>query len=61
MTDKAKTLKVAAVQMLSFEGEGERNVERMVARINEAAQALPSRPGLKPWTDDFHNIVQVLR
>ena len=25
------------------------------------AKPLPSRPGMRPWTDDFHNIVQVLR
>jgi predicted amidohydrolase len=31
--------KVAAVQMLSFEGEQERNLERMLARIDEAASA----------------------
>ena len=31
--------KVAAVQMLSFEGEHERNLERMLARIAEAAEA----------------------
>ena len=30
-------------------------------RIKEAAQALPSKPGIKAWTDDFHNLVQVLR
>jgi hypothetical protein len=30
-------------------------------KIKEAAQALPSRAGMAPWTDDFHNIVQVLR
>jgi predicted amidohydrolase len=39
MPDMSKALKVAAVQMLSFEGEEERNVERMVARIEEAAKA----------------------
>jgi predicted amidohydrolase len=31
--------KVAAVQMLSFEGEAERNLARMLARIDEAAGA----------------------
>jgi len=31
--------KVAAVQMLSFEGEQERNLARMIARIDEAAAA----------------------
>ena len=30
-------------------------------KIKEAAQALPSKPGIKAWTDDFHNLVQVLR
>lgn len=30
-------------------------------RIGEAAQALPRKAGIKAWTDDFHNIVQVLR
>ena len=30
-------------------------------KIKEVAQELPSKPGLKAWTDDFHNIVQVLR
>ena len=30
-------------------------------RIREAAQALPQKAGIKAWTDDFHNIVQVLR
>ena len=30
-------------------------------RIKDAAQALPSKPGIKAWTDDFHNLVQVLR
>jgi predicted amidohydrolase len=33
----AGRLKVAAVQMLSFEGEEERNLERMLARLGEAA------------------------
>ena len=32
-------LKVAAVQMLSFEGKEEKNLERMLARIGEAAAA----------------------
>ena len=31
--------KVAAVQMLSFEGEQERNLKRMIGRISEAAAA----------------------
>ena len=31
--------KVAAVQMLSFEGEPDRNLARMIARIDEAAAA----------------------
>src|SRR5262245_53089928 len=31
--------KVAAVQMLSFEGEQDRNLERMLGRIAEAAAA----------------------
>ncbi len=31
------------------------------AKIREVGQELPSKPGMKPWTDDFHNIVQVLR
>jgi predicted amidohydrolase len=35
----AGRLKVAAVQMLSFEGEEERNLERMLARLGEAAAA----------------------
>ena len=30
-------------------------------KIREVAQALPAKPGIKAWTDDFHNIVQVLR
>lgn len=30
-------------------------------RIKSAAQALPVKAGMRPWTDDFHNIVQVLR
>ena len=30
-------------------------------KIKEVAQELPSKPGIKAWTDDFHNIVQVLR
>ena len=30
-------------------------------RIRAAAQALPAKAGMRPWTDDFHNIVQVLR
>ncbi len=30
-------------------------------RIRDAAQALPQKAGIKAWTDDFHNIVQVLR
>jgi spermidine synthase len=30
-------------------------------RIRSAAQPLPAKAGMRPWTDDFHNIVQVLR
>lgn len=30
-------------------------------RIADGAQALPEKKGMKPWTDDFHNLVQVLR
>ena len=30
-------------------------------KIKEVAVALPTKPGIKAWTDDFHNIVQVLR
>ena len=30
-------------------------------KIREVGQELPSKPGMRPWTDDFHNIVQVLR
>ena len=30
-------------------------------KIKEVAQELPSKPGVKAWTDDFHNLVQVLR
>ena len=30
-------------------------------KIKEVAQELPSKPGIKAWTDDFHNLVQVLR
>ena len=33
------SFKAAAVQMLSFEGEQERNLSRMLARIEEAAAA----------------------
>ena len=33
------SFKVAAVQMLSFEGEQDRNLTRMLARIDEAAAA----------------------
>jgi predicted amidohydrolase len=33
------SFKVAAVQMLSFEGEADRNLKRMLARIDEAARA----------------------
>jgi spermidine synthase len=30
-------------------------------QIKSAAQALTAKAGMRPWTDDFHNIVQVLR
>lgn len=30
-------------------------------KIKEVAVALPTKPGIKAWTDDFHNIVQVMR
>lgn len=30
-------------------------------KIKDVGVALPSKPGVKAWTDDFHNIVQVLR
>ena len=30
-------------------------------KIKQAGVALPSKPGVKAWTDDFHNLVQVLR
>ncbi len=30
-------------------------------KIKEVSQELPSKPGTKAWTDDFHNLVQVLR
>jgi hypothetical protein len=30
-------------------------------RIREASQAIPTKAGIQAWTDDFHNLVQVLR
>jgi spermidine synthase len=39
---------------------GDRNIYRDVVFVTVATEA-KTRPGLRPWTDDYSNIIQILR